>query len=251
MTNSNYYEFPKINFEREILSLNTTISPKDGMFQGNLDHYFGCGISALNCIRNVLFIAKKTEVNTILDFPCGYGRVMRSLRAAFPKSQITACDLEKEGVDFCNNIFNAIPVYSNKEPENIYLEHSYDLIWCGSLFTHFNQIEWEKFLNFFIKNLNSNGILIFTSHGRKTAERIKAGTSYGLSDIDHERLLNDFLEIGFGYYDYPNMNNYGISLSSPSWVLQKLEKFSDIRILSYYEYGWDNHHDVVACQKLV
>ena len=41
------------------------------------------------------------EVARLLDLPCGHGRVMRYLRAAFPRAEITGCDLLRDGVDHC------------------------------------------------------------------------------------------------------------------------------------------------------
>ena len=65
------------------------ISPNDGMFRGNLTHYFGVGESAVKVIQNAMKVANKTvsDVKKILDFPSGYGRVLRSIRANFPDSQ--------------------------------------------------------------------------------------------------------------------------------------------------------------------
>lgn len=48
----------------------------------------------------------------ILDLPSGAGRVLRALRAGFPDASIVACDLMRDGVDFCAREFGAIPVYA-------------------------------------------------------------------------------------------------------------------------------------------
>ena len=47
----------------------------------------------------------------MLDFACGHGRVMRTLKAAFPDALLTACDIDRDGVDFCARTFGAAPVY--------------------------------------------------------------------------------------------------------------------------------------------
>ena len=59
------------------------------------------------------------DVKRILDLPCGHGRVLRYLSAAFPEAEITACDIMREGVDFCASTFGAIPVYSQDDPQQI------------------------------------------------------------------------------------------------------------------------------------
>src|SRR4029453_9635557 len=77
------------------------ISPNDGMFVGNRIHYFAVAQGALECIRVALLAAGKQDVRSILDLPCGHGRVLRKLKAEFPDAALTGCDIERDGVDFC------------------------------------------------------------------------------------------------------------------------------------------------------
>lgn len=228
------------------------ISPKDGMYQGNISHYYRVGKSAINTILYAMKLANKdiSEVKKILDLPSGYGRVLRNLKAVFPNSQITAGDLDKEGVDFCKETFDAIPFYSQKEFEKLSLDDKFDLIWCGSLLTHVDKHKWEPLLNFFSSSLKHNGILVFTVHGRCVVNRmIKKQNNYGLEDSQISQLLKQYEMKGFGYINYLNQENYGISLSTQSFVFSFLEKKLDMRILMYLEKGWDDHHDVIACIK--
>jgi hypothetical protein len=57
------------------------------------------------------------------------------LRAAFPEAHLTVCDLDRDKVDFCAAQFNATPVYSQEDIRSVSLDQTFDLIWCGSLFT--------------------------------------------------------------------------------------------------------------------
>src|SRR5215203_1048777 len=53
------------------------VHPNDGMYGGNAVHYLGVGLSAIHCIE--LALAKLNgdkSIRKILDFPCGYGRVL-------------------------------------------------------------------------------------------------------------------------------------------------------------------------------
>lgn len=229
------------------------ISPSDEMFQGNREHYFDVGQSALRCIKLAIMSAGKEfkDINTILDLPCGYGRIMRMLKAAFPNAQITGSDLLREGVDFCARVFGSIPLLSDKDIKNVVPKNKYDLIWCGSLLTHLNSNQWPEFLSFFSDVLNPNGILVFTTHGRTVVDSIRNNNcDYGIEDNEKLSLMvKDFSRIGFGFSLYFHSNDYGISLSSPSYVLKLLEKYNKLRILTYLEKGWDNHQDVIACIK--
>jgi SAM-dependent methyltransferase len=123
-----------------ITKIDRTISSSDGMIDNDGgDHYFRVGLSALKNIERALSSIGQTP-NTparILDCPCGHGRVLRYLRAAFPLAEIIACDLLRDGVDFCTAQFGALPVYFDPVPARIPVARSaFDLIWVGSLLTH-------------------------------------------------------------------------------------------------------------------
>lgn len=226
------------------------ISENDDMYLGNKDHYFGVGESALKNIIISLDLAKKEKCLKILDMPSGYGRVLRYLKAEFPDAQITACDLEKKMVDFCVKTFNVKGIYSDKNLMNLKLEDKFDLIWCGSLFTHLNKDLWSSFFKFFYDHLAEKGILIFTTHGRYVANRmINKECDYGLLKEKIPAIFDSYIKTGFGYDNYHNNNEYGISISSFPWVYAELEKFKDFRIILFSEKSWDNHQDVTACIK--
>jgi len=229
------------------------ISPNDQMFHNDEEsHYLSVGQSALRCIKLAMLSAGKdsADMQTILDLPCGHGRVLRTLRSAFPHARITACDILKDGVDFCSETFHAIPVYSTDNPDQIPIEGGFDLIWCGSLLTHLSSDRWTGFLDFFNSHLNPEGVFVFSVHGPSCVHAIREGrVSYGLEQGQLTKLLKDYNQFGFGYADYVNTKGYGISVSSPSWVLSRLETLSDLRLVEYMEMAWDEHHDVIACMK--
>jgi SAM-dependent methyltransferase len=236
-------------FQEPVRGVSTDIATNDTMFVSDKgDHYMGVGQSALRCIKLALLAAGKESIQRILDLPCGHGRVLRVLHAAFPDAQITACDLDRDGVDFCARTFGAAPVYSEENPKFIRISDHFDLIWCGSLLTHVDRYVWPKFLRFFESRLAPGGLCVFTVHGRHSVRSMRSGKlTYSLSDVP--RILDEFDRDGFGYQKYPThtLQNYGISLSSPSWVMNQILEHTDLRVAMYTETGWDNHQDVVAC----
>jgi len=199
-----------------------------------------------------MFAAGIDTLESILDLPCGYGRVLRHLRSAFPDARITACDIDRGGVDFCAATFGATPAYSHEEPAKIPLAGSYDLIWVGSLLTHLNSRAAIEFLELFRANLSSQGLLVFTIHGREVADRLRADPAkYGFDPETVSVMLQQHAVAGFGYANYPiataNVGqNYGISLASPCWVYQVMEKMPNTRLVAYTEKGWDGHQDVAT-----
>lgn len=231
--------------------IDKTISPHDGMFKGNQDHYFFCGLSGINCINNALTMAGKdpSSIKTILDLPSGYGRVLRWIAAAFPEAEITACDLDREAVNFCSSNFGVKQLYSNVEPDTIICENQFDLIWCGSLFTHLECKKWKKFLKFFNDILNPDGILVFTTHGPYVVSRARNGFDYGLIPDQISQIIKSYNNSGFGYENYQSNTEYGISIAKPSFTLSLVEETAELKIIFYQEKGWDHHQDVIGCFK--
>ncbi len=234
------------------LEIIQTIGAGDEMFTGDQAHYFGVGKSALHGIETALFAANKphADIRRILDLPCGHGRVMRYFKAAFPQAQITACDLNRGAVDFCAQTFEAAPVYSQVNISQIPLHGKYDLIWSGSLLTHLRAEPCAEFVRLFSSLVNPGGLIVFTLHGRWVERSLATNRyTYGLKGHDVAALLKDYYATGFGYADYPGMSGYGISVSSPAYVLAQLVSLPDLKLISYQEKGWDNHQDIVCLQK--
>jgi SAM-dependent methyltransferase len=211
--------------------------------------YFEVGLSALECINRTLSIAD-LRPTAILDMPCGHGRVCRMLRAAFPDAHMTVCDLDPDGVDFCAAQFNAEPLYSRENVREVTVARSFDLIWCGSLFTHLDRHRWIDFLEFFANHLVPNGVLVFTTHGRRPIQwMVDELFSYGLTRDEQRALVESYAKDGFGFVS-PANQAFGISLSSMAFVCSQVERLSSLRLIGLHEASWSDHHDVVSCVKL-
>ncbi len=225
-----------------------TVSPQEKMGASNERHYFNCGRSALECVDISLQAAGMgvPDVKRILDLPCGHGRVLRYLRAAFPEAEITACDIVRDGVDFCASTFGAVPIYSEDEPHKIPIERDgFDLIWVGSLLTHLNSGLWLDFLDVFRSSLRPGGLLIVTTHGLYEYRSLLHLGSY-------QSLVYDYERTGFGYSsnyrpDPKFKEYYGTTVSSPAWVLTQIAKLGRLRTVHFSERAWDNNQDCFAC----
>lgn len=236
------------------MELDRTISPNDLMYvAGQEEHYFSVGESALDCIRCALLAARRSpsEIRQILDLPCGHGRVLRHFVHEFPQAKVTACDLLRDGVNFCAEVLGATPVYSCPEPGDIPVpRNNFDLIWVGSLMTHFDHALWPKFLDFFRSCLSTNGVLAFTTHGRRTRQiMVENQYDYALPRHLRAELLYQYEQTGFGYVHYVGSDSYGVSLSSVPWVCQQILKVPDLRLVHLSEMAWDNHQDLFACMR--
>ncbi len=220
--------------------------------KANEEHYFQVGESALHCIETAIQATRRprASIKRILDLPCGHGRAMRFLRKSFPEAELVACDLNRDGVDFCAETFDAVPEYSHEDPEQIPHQGVVDLIWCGSLLTHLPEQKCRDFLRFFDRILSQQGILVFTMHGRFCAHELTSGSNrHNLTESQIKELLEGYRDHDFSYVPYDENSNYGFSLAQPSFVVGSLLENTNWRVVGYHETGWDNRQDVVAVQK--
>jgi len=232
--------------ERKLLSkVSSRIYYNDGMYHGDGAHYFKVGLSAIHCIDDALAQADQKEVRTILDLPCGSGRVMRFLRHRFPEAEITACELEAGPVEFCVRTFGAEPAFSSRNLDEVSLGKQFDLIWCGSLITHLNGRGIVALLRLFHRHLAASGIMIFTTNGDFVARTIPTRDfDYGLEPEQIDRIGIEYPQTGYGFEDYPGEQDYGVSLTSPEWIRARVRGVGGLREVFFKERGWDNHQDV-------
>lgn len=232
--------------ECELLrKVSSHISPGDGMYQGDGAHYFKVGLSAIRCIDEALEGANLTGALTILDLPCGSGRVMRFLRQRFPDAEITACELEPGPVEFCVRTFQAVPAFSSLNLDQVSLGKKFDLVWCGSLVTHLNESGIVALLRLFQRHLAPGGLMIFSTHGDFVVHRIPSRDfEYGLEPEQINRIGVDYPATGYGFEDYSGEKDYGVSLTSPEWIRARVGELGGLREVYFKERGWDDHQDV-------
>jgi SAM-dependent methyltransferase len=185
-------------------------------------------------------------VETILDFPCGYGRVLRMLRARFPHATIVAGDIKPPMLRFAQRTFGAVPFLSSPQISELSMPHTFDLIWCGSLVTHLDEPGTVDLLRFFYSQLAPGGLCVFSAHGPLSAEGIHI---YGLTPGAKTQVLAGYHEHGYGYADYEQYDNYGISIVSHERMSELAQRVGDWRQVYYVPYGWDYHHDVYGYWK--
>jgi SAM-dependent methyltransferase len=249
----------------------TEVSPNDAMFDTS-EHYVRVGISALKLIEYAINhgFTKPSGPQTILDLPCGHGRVARVLRSRFPDADLTVCDIDRDGVDFCANKFGATGVYGTTIFDTMNLGKLFDLIWVGSLITHFNADQTVKFIQCMTRHLLQDGLLILTSHGKTVLRNaVLSAVHYGLAYtrsyngrisisnvIDNMRtryrtmvsINTQYHNIGYGYQNDPHIGEWGFSIISKQWF-EGFFAAETYGIVEYLEKAWDNRQDVLFVKK--
>ena len=185
------------------LPVDRTVAPRDGMVAPEIpEQYFDLGRRALELIHFSSVLCDKPHYPDILDLPCGHGRVLRWLRAHYDYAKITACDLDRDGVDFCARQFRALPVYSQPDLKQLPFTAQFDLIWVGSLVTHLNRERWLATLDCLVNWTRECGVIVFSTQGRGVASRLARGQKNVAENIDKPALLGEFARTGFAYQRY-------------------------------------------------
>ena len=180
-------------------------------------------------------------LQSILDLPCGHGRVARILRSRFPDADLTVCDIDRDGVDFCVNRLGARGVYSTTDFDKLDLGDLFDLIWVGSLITHLSAPNTVKFIRCMERFLAQDGLLIISSHGKYVADYVAAADP-------SNPIVNQYDVIGYGSDADADARGYGGSIISRHW-LEGFFAGEPYGIITYLEREWDNHHDVLFVKK--
>jgi SAM-dependent methyltransferase len=232
------------------LNVSRKIDPLDQMWESGPKWYFQVGQSGLDVVKKILTLSRNVKVTSILDLPCGHGRVGRYLRAAFPEARITFCDLDPEGVAFCAREFGGIPLLSKPELSDVEFHGQFDVIWVGSLFTHVDRECTERWLHHLCAVLAPNGILVTTFHGRWAIE-VQAKYHRMIDEETWQKIIRQYDAEGYGFASYPSMasSKYGISLARASKIVEMVESIPGVRMLAYIERGWADNHDVLGLAK--
>ncbi|WP_386260645.1 methyltransferase domain-containing protein [Sulfitobacter aestuariivivens] len=227
-----------------------TIDDKDGMSKGMIDYYFVTGRSAMVAMKKTLQVAGRTpeSITRVLDYACGYGRVLRWLLAAFPQSKVIGVDVDARAVASAQRILSAdtrVLDTALTEP----LDAPFDLIWVGSLFTHLNEAEALRVLRYLRDHLLPGGMAVITTHGDLVEGRLRTRErNYSLSEKNIARLIDSYDETDYGFAPYDGHESYGISLANEAKMTELIEKVG-MKVIHFEAAGWVLHQDVFGIQR--
>jgi SAM-dependent methyltransferase len=229
------------------------ICESDGMLArgapGALDHYFAVGRSAIEITARAMIAAGRTEFGSVLDLPCGGGRVTRHLACFFPEAALFVGELDKLNEAFVAETFRAARVAPGAG-FGMPPERTFDLIFVGSLLTHLDADKFATAVDWFIRALADDGILVLTTHGRRADHCERVFNRY-IGPALWGPVLDLHARTGFGYVEteQTEAGSYGFSLSAPSWIMRLLEREPSVHIIGFHEGAWDQNQDVLALQK--
>ena len=224
-----------------------------------VDYYVRAGRSALDVLTKALENAgvAPSSVRSVLDYGCGYGRVLRHLPELLPKARLVACDLDARAVDFCALEFDAKAVVAPESPERLKLP-SCDLIWGGSVWTHLPEAECRQLFEALANSLLPGGILVYSFHGAFAYDNLHSlfGAAYS---GEAEEIKSELASTGISYRSYSenylslDEGLYGTAWHRPEYFRSLAarigESLGGLEEIFCEEQGWDQFHDVIAFQR--
>ncbi|WP_419757663.1 class I SAM-dependent methyltransferase [Acidisoma sp.] len=168
---------------------------------------------------------------SLLDFASGYGRVTRHIPKEVPNTEVFACDIHAEAVAFIQSMgFQAFQ--SAHLPEKLDLGRKFDVVFVLSFFTHMPRRTWKPWLDALARQLNPNGLLIFTAHGEVSQILM------GVQDLEPD---------GFFFHSVSEQKDldtseYGNTVTTFEYVYSQIRD-SGLKLLQFKQAG-AGHHDL-------
>jgi SAM-dependent methyltransferase len=111
------------------------------------------------------------DIGDLLDFGCGCGRVLRHLRP-YESVRLHGTDCNAVAIGWWDEHLNFAEFSSNAlEPPLRYRNHSFDLIYAFSVFTHLTEPLQKAWITELGRVLRPNGLLIITVNGEHYIDR--------------------------------------------------------------------------------
>ena len=155
--------------------LKTLVHPSDQMLLHSIRHfgevnrpasqYFNVALQQHQAAQQILRAMRpRVESAKILDFACGFGRLLRFLSLSHPKENIWAAEIQSDALQFVGTEFGVKTMQSYADPADFEPSDRYDFIWVASLFSHLPDRLFRAWLTRLHQFLAPDGVLCFSVH---------------------------------------------------------------------------------------
>ena len=136
-------------FESEVGDIDETLSSTDTMWEGDEPHYRKVGESAIRAVR-----ARTPGREQVAHERRGHSRLRigawtrdgATCSLSFPTPRSRRATSTERAWTSVPRPSGATPIYSNPQLQDVTFPTKYDLIWCGSVFTHVDKERWGDIL---------------------------------------------------------------------------------------------------------
>jgi cyclopropane fatty-acyl-phospholipid synthase-like methyltransferase len=196
--------------------------------------YFRNGHESAERLKALLSELMAGGTPSLLEFASGYGCVTRHLKSVLPTTRITPCDIHPEAIDFIKRTMKLDGVLSRTVPEEAAFGGEFDVVFALSFFSHMPKATWTRWLRRLLDSTRAGGIVVFTTHGLKSAEMM----SNPPFDVD-------------GFWFKPESEqadlqtaDYGTTITSFDFVFSQIKSISRARLIQFREALWWGHQDL-------
>lgn len=186
---------------------------------------------------------KQHEINSILDWGCGCGRMISFFNSIAEIHKIYGCDIDGEAINWCkDNIecanFDVIPSL----PPTKYQSDYFDLVVSYSVFTHLERDVQISWLNEIQRITAPGGLFIASVHGEFASYFVFPDS---MNEILKNGIYDDILD---NHLDGIAPNNYYRATFQTKEYTHAV--FSQcFEIVDYVERGCSNYQDLVIMKK--
>jgi SAM-dependent methyltransferase len=201
------------------------------------------------------------DVESLLDFGCGSGRVVRHLAGHLPNARLHGSDVDADaiawgqahlpGIDFAVNQFR---------PPLPFGDGAFDVVYSISVFTHLNEPYQDEWLAEIARVLEPGGLALLTVHGEYAFNEFKSGRYVSNTkscaervqvhgSLQSEGFIYEPYEItGWNDRDFPGIDDtFGLTFHSRHYVQQHWgQTFEILDVLPRHITGWQ---DLVLARK--
>jgi len=178
-----------------------------------------------------------------LDFGCGCGRFLIEARRRWPQSRWTGSDVDARAIEWCaENLKGVTAVVNESDPPLPFANGAFDLIWCGSVFTHLDEQKQDAWLLELRRVLSTEGCIIASLMGEASFAGLKM-PAWVAERIRTEGFL--FLRTGFDEGIHPDW--YQSAYHTREYVERHWGEH--FKIAAYLPLGLAGYQDLVVLRR--
>lgn len=133
--------------------------------------YLESGKHIWRSLRHVLesHFGRLGEIESLLDFAAGYGRVTRHMAMDLPPERIWISEIDPGAVGFQENTLGVHGLQSTSDPEAFDPGRDFSCVLVSSLFTHLPEARFIPWLGKLLSLVREGGLLAFSVHDMSLA----------------------------------------------------------------------------------